>query len=190
MSVELVTTLKASLVKTGGGLSKLVAARKAAVTTMLLIDCSYSMNDPTGYYGGPSKMDALRRIVGELRRDGMTTQMVGFGISRGAESVGFIESVPDALGGTPLTEAILFAQHYGAGHLVVISDGQPNDPHTAMAAAQQFGGAIDVFFVGPKHDPGEQFLTQLAQATSGKCQQVSLSQPKALTEGLRLMLNA
>lgn len=190
---SLITTLKDKLAKTAGGsLEALVNARKAIRKTFLLIDCSGSMSNYVSLEMSLTKMDSLRQIVEQLRRDGMNNPMVGFGLNRhyGNEAVGFIDRIPPAVGGTPLTEAIQFAQTHGAGHLVVVSDGQPDDPHTAMLAAQAFGGPIDVFYVGPPGDAGEQFLAKLATATRGKCQQVSLGNQKQLSAGLRLMLTA
>ncbi len=195
----LVTTSRNQLTKTltGGSLAALVKAKQAERTTFLLLDCSYSMTQPAGgtrdyYSGGQSKMDALRNIVGQLHRDGVNPIMVGFGLTPdpGPHAVGFVEYVPDAIGSTPLKEAIEFAHRHGAGHLIVISDGEPDDPIGATYAAEKFNGLIDVFYCGSRPSHGEQFLQSLAQATGGKCQSVSLSQQKQLTDSLKGLLNA
>jgi Mg-chelatase subunit ChlD len=176
--------LESSLVK--GSLASLVQARKAQRTVMFLIDCSGSMNYPL--VGGGTRMSALREVMRELAHQGHSRQMVSIG---GYGPVGFLtHSIPEPSGSTPLAEAIEFAHFHGAGHLIVISDGEPNDPEHAMHAAQQFGGPIDVFFVGDAGSQGEQFLQQLARHSGGKLDTISLDQPKQLEAKLKGLLAA
>lgn len=192
MNNDLGLAVRAKLaLTTGSSLSSLVKAKKAERETFLLIDCSFSMNEPTEGYGvgAPRKIDALRSIVNQLASEGLTRTMVGFGISR-QDGVGFIESIPEPSGGTPLAEAIHFAHANGGKHLVVISDGEPNNGEQALMKAQTFGGPIDVFYVGPAGGRGEQFLQQLAQTTKGKCNTISLTEPKQLASALRGLLGA
>ncbi len=176
---------------TTGSLASLVAAKKSQRETFLLIDCSYSMNQSASGFGGQSKMDRLRVSVDNLVKEGINPRMVGFGLTvdRSTE-VGFIERVPSARGNTPLAPAIRFAKHYGAGHLIVVSDGEPDSGDDALMAASEFAGPIDVFYVGPAGGRGEMFLQQLAKASGGKCQSVSLGQPQQLTAGLKGLLGA
>lgn len=191
---DLAIVAKTQLVKTltMGSLFALVNARKSERKTFLLIDCSYSMNDPSGAGYGSTKIDALRLVVGGLRREGITAPLVGFGLEqgRGPRSIQFVESVPNAVGSTPLTEAIQFAQAHGAGHLIVISDGLPDNSASALAAASQFGGPIDGFFVGSRPSHGEEFLRQLALASGGKMESLSLADPKQLANSLKGLLSA
>ncbi len=178
-----------------GSLASLVQRKKSARSTFLLLDCSGSMAEPAGdggrFAGGTSKIAALRGIVQGLKADGVVAPMVGFGLDDYKNGgVGFVESVPKAFGATPLAYAIDFASAHDAGHLVIISDGLPDSPQDALDAARRFAGPIDVFYVGPRPSPGETFLQNLARVSGGQCQSLTLSQPKAITDGLRKLLAA
>lgn len=184
-------SVREKLSLTTGSLADLVKANKTAHrNTFLLLDCSYSMNEPAGQGGRTSKMTALRNVVRGLKDEGVRATMVGFGILGGTNGVAFITEVPVAEGGTPLAEGIEFSYAHGADHLIVVSDGEPNDQQRALWAAQQFAGPIDVFYVGQRPSPGESFLQRLATGSGGQCQSVSLSQTKELSSGLRKLLAA
>jgi len=108
----------------------------------------------------------------------------------GSPEVAFVDTVPDAQGGTPLAEAIDFASQNGFGRLVVISDGSPNYPHsTSMDAARRFGGQIDVMYIGDPGDPGSVFLEQLAAATGGQRFEGDMSDIKEITGAVIGLLN-
>lgn len=183
--VRLNTLAKLNATLTAGSLAALAQAHKAQRTTFLLVDCSYSMRSD-------NKMVNLRRIVQELNSDGIVPPMVGFGISTDpVTEVGMIEAVPQPCGNTPLAKGIRFANTQGATHLIVISDGVPDNPQAALNAAYEFGGPIDVFFVGIRPNQGEDFLHQLAGIGGGSYQSVSLSgETKVLSSGLRKLLGA
>lgn len=79
--------------------------------------------------------------------------------------------VPPRLGGrTDMAAALRFVLPAdGAGvRLILISDGWPDNPADALAAARQFETQIDCIFIGPEGDKGADFLRQLAQATGGR----------------------
>lgn len=184
VKTKLATTLKA------GSLASLIQAKKAERLTFLLIDCSSSMNGGTGEYGGPSRMRGLANVVQTLHSDGLRPPMVGFGLNH-SDPIAFVTDVPgQGIGGTPLAQAITFAHQHNAGHLIVVSDGEPDDANAALWAADAFGGPIDIFFVGTPGGSGERFLQQIARATKGQCQSVSLAQPAQLTAGIRGLLAA
>lgn len=52
---------------------------------------------------------------------------------------------------------------------IVISDGEPDSEHDALAAARKYRNRIDTIFVGPEDRPlGRDFLTRLAKASGGQ----------------------
>jgi Mg-chelatase subunit ChlD len=135
--------------------------------SLLLVDCSGSMGEIVQNPGERAirKIDALRKVVDDLR----TTHPVpvaAFGV-RAQGQVEVVDVVPEPQGGTPLDLAILFGKDQGATRLVVVTDGEPNDESSAFEAATQFGGPIDVFYVGHRHGRGPAFAKELAERTGG-----------------------
>ncbi len=150
-----------------------------AEVVMFLIDTSGSM------CGEP--IDNLRKVVREVNPQGNGVSMIAFGGPYDAE-VRFVDSVPDAAGGTPLDVAIPYAKEYGATRLVVVSDGMPNLREETLRAARDFGGRIDVVYVGVGGDMGSQFLEELAHITGGKRTEGDISDPKQIAGKVMLAL--
>src|SRR5262249_40578770 len=73
-------------------------------------------------------------------------------------------------GGTNLTAALEFIRPAdGTGmRFIVISDGEPDDEHSALELAKNFQTKIDTIFAGPEDSPGRDFLRRLAEASGGK----------------------
>lgn len=143
---------------------------RGSEVVMLLIDTSGSM--------GGTPIRNLRDVVAGIQAQG-TVPMIAFGGPFDAQ-VRFVDVVPEPDGGTPLHLAIPFAKQYGATRLVVVSDGLPDLTNESMTAAKEFGGQIDVVFVG--HDErGSFFLNELARATGGRRINADLSDIKAIT---------
>lgn len=160
---------------------------KTAVNPVLLIDVSGSMG--LGMRNGKRRIDGLRDTVKEIQSSHRDTRMIAFGMSDfDASSVGFVGTVPEPSGGTPLHTAIAFARKNEIGRAVVISDGIPDSRTHAMEEARSFGGRIDVVFVGNPGEPGEEFLRQLAEATGGTAFTGDLSEPKQLGKGVIALL--
>jgi hypothetical protein len=167
---------------------------KDAENVVLLLDCSASM----GAYmrNGKLRIGGLREVVAGIQAQ-RTTTMVAFGpaavgahpLEPMGSPVRFVTEVPDPEGGTPLAEAITFARSNGFGRAIVVSDGGPNDPRAAMEAAREFGGQIDVVFVGDAGDPGSVFLDELAKTTGGSRFEGDLSEVKELTGAIVGLLN-
>lgn len=183
-------------------LKDLVRVRDAG-NVVLLIDVSFSMTDHMR--NGKKRIEGLREVVKGMQEK-KPTRMIAFGLHPGkgrvptelerafgiptegdstspfgtGPQVGYVETVPDAQGGTPLAEGIDFARTNGHGRAVVISDGEPNDPHAAMAAAKAFGGRIDVVFVGDPGTEGSVFLENLAKSTGGIRFEGDLSEVKEI----------
>lgn len=150
-------------------------------TVFLLIDTSGSMASPVSYDNPEQRrIDALRIVVSNLQQ-GEPIPMIAFGGPWDAP-VRFVDLVPEPEGGTPLHSAIEMAKTYGATRLVVISDGMPDLREQSLTAAREFGGRIDVVFIGAgENDPGSMFMNELARATGGTRQSGDASDTKALT---------
>jgi len=73
-------------------------------------------------------------------------------------------------GGTDLTQALRFVKVADVAgiRIIVVSDGEPNDPASALHVAEEFSGRIDTVYVGPEEMPwGRDFLQQLSRAHRG-----------------------
>jgi len=186
-SNELATT-KTAVEKLNRSLGKstlddLVKARTRR--SLLLVDCSGSMADRIA--SGERRIDALRKRV-ELLRETHPVPVAAFGV-RCAGQVEVVDTIPEPQGSTPLDLAIDFAMAQGATHLVVITDGEPNDEASALASARIFGGVIDVFFIGDEGSYGAAFCKRLAAASGGTCGVTDLGgSPKVLAGAIRLAL--
>jgi Mg-chelatase subunit ChlD len=181
-------------------LKDLVRARTSE-NSVLCIDVSYSMT--ATMRNGKTRIQGLREVVAGMRTKRADVQMIAFGLNSnrslhdptglepnmGSKQVDFVTEVPDAQGGTPMAEAIDLARTSGFGRAVVISDGGPNDQHAALEAARQFGGRIDVIYVGDAGDPGSRFLDELAKITGGQRFEGDLSEVKELTGAVVGLLN-
>lgn len=174
-------------------LDELVAAKTKR--SLLLVDCSGSMdqrvNEHTtseGRWGGERKIDKLRKVVDTLRQT-HPVPVAAFGI--GHSGVELVESIPEPQGMTPLHKAIHFGRVQEANHLVVVTDGEPDSESMALEAAQQFGGPIDVFFIGDEGSRGAAFCARLAKLTGGSCGVTDLTgEPKKLAAGIAGLLGA
>jgi hypothetical protein len=79
---------------------------------------------------------------------------------------------PFLAGSTDLTAALKFARvaDVAGMRFVIVSDGVPDNPVTALAEARAFTSRIDSVFVGPESDGvgGGAFLAQLSGACGGQ----------------------
>jgi len=190
MNTDLVVKLQKSLAI--GSLKDIAKDRKAATEAkraFLLLDCSGSMAE----HCEPNrpKIVALRELVDSLKAGGLLfTQVIFPGPNWAAEMASHI---PAPSGGTPMHAALEVANIEDARHVVVISDGIPDDESATKHAATELkkkGVKIDVFYVGPYPHPGEKFLRSLATMTGGKFQATTLTtaQRIELTENVKTAL--
>ena len=197
MSNALTRTMNRSITATS--LGALVKSRTNE-NPLMLLDASGSMGVRV-VSTGKTRMQMLREAVTTLQSQRQTT-MAAFGLigashdptgiepSSGPVEVAFVTEVPDEnpAAGTPMAEAILFAKKNNFGRALIISDGGPNDPGKTMAAAREFGGRIDVVYVGDPGDAGSRFLEQLAEATGGQRFEGDLKDTKQLASTIRGLL--
>lgn len=173
-------TLKSSLANSS--LSSLVQATAAAGRrSLLLVDCSSSMRQPLAK--GGTRISELRNVVEDLR----TTHPVPVAAFSG-DGVRLVDGIPNPTGGTPMSDAIEFGTTNRATHLVVVTDGVPNSESAAFEAAREFGGRIDVYYIGNGGDEGARFCQRLAKMTGGTCGVTDLGDVKALSAGIKGLL--
>lgn len=180
---ELVAVEKLNKSLGKSSLDDLVKARTRR--SLLLVDCSESMSERVR--SGERRIDALRKVVATLRET-HPVPMAAFGL-RTAGQVEVVETVPAPQGGTPIDLAIAFGGEQGATHLVLVTDGEPNDADAAFEAARIFGGPVDVFYIGDGNDRGYRFCVDLAKQTGGTCGLTDLGgAPKVLAGKILLAL--
>jgi len=134
---------------------------------LVIVDSSGSMatNDaPNNRRRHDAARDELRRIQATLPGR--------IGIIVFSSTVQFVPGgdYPELNGGTNLTEALRFvkvADDCGI-HLIVVSDGEPNDETTALQVARTFKSHIDAIYIGPEAGRGRDFLCRLSEATGGR----------------------
>lgn len=175
---------------TAGSLADLVNKRKQERVTYLLLDISSSMawmvNQSSWNNGsGPRRIDALRAILDGLEGSGVHIPKIAF-----SDDAHVITDLPEPSGGTNLRGGIDFAKLTGAEHLIVISDGEPDDAPGALKAGIAFDGPIDVFYVGPPNGPGEKFLADLCNTTGGEYAPADLGKPKELQSKIAGLLGS
>lgn len=143
-------------------------------TTALLLDISGSMS------GSP--IVKLRELASEF------TDTRRFEFSSQCCEIDRADGVSDPNGGTAMHVAFTHVKLHGIEHIVLITDGGPDDPSRALVAAH--GLKVDALYVGP--DPEPQFLRDLCGKTGGSYGKGSLDRVKELTASVRakLMISA
>lgn len=162
--------------------AKLALRKGTGHGTWMLLDVSGSMDNHDS--SGTRKIDALRTIVDRLRETHTWTQIV-------FESQAYqSDIIIEPTGGTNLTAALNMAADGHAKHIIVVSDGSPDNAQSALECAKTrlAGVPIDTFYVGPEGGYGQQFLADLASMTGGK--HGVATEVHALTSGIRLALAA
>ena len=78
---------------------------------------------------------------------------------------------PSYLGGTTKMDIALefcrAADDIPGMNFILISDGEPDDPQSALREARKYKNKIHTVFIGDKHWGGEVFLKELSDATGG-----------------------
>jgi len=158
-------------------------SRSTKGVKVLVCDYSGSMGD---LVNGTRKIDHLRIAVADCLKRWPDMRIVAF--SAIAQEV---KAVPEPYGGTDLTAGLSVTAEMKPERSVVITDGYPNDRHTALDMAKKMSGVIDVVYCGHDTDlDAIQFMQDLAAAGCGR-QVTWEGQTLALGEHVeRLMLGA
>jgi translation initiation factor 2B subunit (eIF-2B alpha/beta/delta family) len=189
-TTDLATTVNTALDQlkaSTGSLSLKGLVRNRVQRSLLLVDCSGSMSSTVKT--GKRKIDVLREVVKDLRET-HPVPVAAFGHSTKGATVEVVDMIPEPHGSTMVHKAILFGKQEGATHLVLVTDGFPDSESYAFAAAREFGGPIDVFYIGDGGDSGAEFAKQLAALTGGTANVTDLGAPKQLTSKIAGLLGS
>jgi hypothetical protein len=103
------------------------------------------------------RIDRLEGVLPEALQNAPGARLVAFGRrvrELAPPEPGAPVRLPEPAGRTPLAQALHLVAKWRPARVVVVSDGQPDDDQTALAAARALRPAvIDALFVG---DPGDQ----------------------------------
>lgn len=158
--------VRGSLLHFSQSTNKPLAKVILGVSAVVIFDSSASMGLPAD--GGGTRYESaireLNRIQAEIPGK---IAVVSFG-----ESVKLcVDGVPAApTGGTALTEALEFCRIFDAKPMrfVLIGDGSPNNPETALATARLYRNKIDSAFIGRGGGSGESFLMDISAVSGGE----------------------
>jgi len=170
--------------------NKTLAESFMSCDVLILADMSSSMGAKDAP-GNKSRYDVAEQDIIRLQE----TYQGKVALVVFANDVQFCPSgYPIRLGGdTELSKALQFikpADNCGI-KIVIVSDGEPNNPTEALGIARGFSNKIDCIFVGPENDlrGGRKFLEKLANAAGGSF--VQSDAPGLLAESVeRLLLTA
>lgn len=176
---SIVAAAKKSLPDHTGATARAEYVRSRPRRSIILADVSQSMAEPAGHR---RKIDVLSDA---LRTVGSDADVVAFSTHPVQMLPG--QQLPEPRGGTALHLALDYCTD--ATHVLVISDGHPDNPHKALAAADRLRDTrIDVIYCGPENDhEGVAFMSRLARH-GGRAQQHALSDTPLAIAAVRLML--
>jgi len=161
-------------------------------SAVILADVSGSMDR---LEGSRRRIDRLQDILRQVLPDVPAARLIAFG-SVPIELRGFEPNalgLPEPAGGTALHSALeLVARGPRPTRIVLISDGNADDPQAALAAARALAPVtIDALYCGPDDDRaalGFMRSLSLAGGRPGISGARSLAAPKALADELKLRL--
>lgn len=163
-----------------------LAGKLRGVDAILLVDVSKSMNRrDAGIDGEQQRWDVLLTIIREVGQKMLHRLAV---VAFNDEVWVVVNSIPQPDGMTDIARALKFL--YPVAGLVrktiLISDGEPNIGHgdpcaAAIKAAREFGGKLDVVYIGPEGGDGRGVLQRIADAAGGGYYTQSLLKPNELT---------
>ena len=160
------------------GLQRLPDRVEATVGQVILCDTSASMAGP--------RIERLRDQLGVIL-ESAPARLAAF--DTGFRWIDSIHDLPQPNGSTRLAEALEQVARAWPTSVLVISDGEPNDPDAAIAAAALIPGVINTLFVGDDHDRrGVAFLIRLARAGGGDFAHRDLNKGMQIGDAVRSML--
>lgn len=176
----LVANAKATLPANTGASAKAIRRRNRGEIRVVLADVSSSMAESAG---AVRKIDVLS---GALTTVPPTVAIVAF--SSFATDIAAGSPLPSPAGSTALHLALTHIASRDPSHVLVISDGHPDDERAALAAADRLDAKIDVIYCGPDHDrAGLAFMQRLARG-GGKVHRRSFRhEPEKIAQTVRML---
>jgi hypothetical protein len=154
--------------------------------TALLLDLSASMAWPAGR-SGKTRREVLEQAVAGLVPRYPDMLVLAFN-----DDVGLVtdpqHGLPAASGGTDLAKALNYIKQYDPRNVIVVTDGEPNEPASAaLTAALRLNCRISAIYCGDESNrQAVAFLSDLARCsragTVGVSKTVSLAKPKDFAE--------
>ena len=136
----------------------------ASPTLVILADTSGSMGEMAG---SRSKFNLLSEALGQARQAVPYARLVTF--SSWPQEIAPGQDLPQPSGGTALDAALTYIIPLRPRSTLVISDGKPDDPRTALTVADKVTGTIDVIYCGPDSDSQAiAFMRRLARCGGGR----------------------
>jgi hypothetical protein len=156
--------------------------------THILADTSGSMAFPVT--GDKRRIDVLRTILATILPSLPGTSVAGFNDTVFPLELG--QALPEPSGGTALHLALQHVLPMHPEHVVVVSDGEPNDPAAAITAARALQCRISTYYCGEEGNrAATSFLRTLALCSRhgvGRAMLGDLRKPEQLAGELRLLL--
>ena len=162
------------------GATATAAARRArGDVRVVLADVSSSMANMAGARSQYEILrDALAALPGSVGRIAFHS-LAGW-VPPGAP-------LPPPQGSTALHIALALCGPADPTHILVVSDGHPDDPRAALAEADRLTAQIDVVFCGPDGDrEGLAFMRRLARA-GGRVHVRTFREPQRLASAIRTL---
>lgn len=156
-----------------------VVPERAEDTTAQVILC-----DTSGSMIG-RRIERLKEQLGAILKDS-PARLAAF--STGFAWIESVDRLPAPDGSTRLAEALEQVAKAWPTSVLVISDGEPNDPDAAIAAASLIPGVIHTLFVGDDDKRGVAFMSRLARAGGGNFAHRSLDRNVQIGDAVRSML--
>lgn len=177
----IVTRAAATLPAETGAAARAAHRRDRADVRCVVADVSTSMDE---WAGQRRKIDILREA---LKNIPPAIRIIAFS-SIAQDVTG--HPLPPPSGSTALHLALDQAAALDPGHVLVISDGHPDDPAAALRAADQMPGVqIDVIYCGPDHDHrGMAFMRRLARGGGQVHRRSMVREPARITQTVRATL--
>lgn len=145
-------------------ISQLKQAKKSITQladTVFLLDTSGSMNRS---YQGKRLIDHLKSAIADYPNLRKFSFNSGF----------YPDTIPNPDGGTDMAYAFGQIFHFYPQHIILVSDGLPNDQTAAIEAAKRTKAKVDIIYIGKPGDPGEAFMLRLARLCGGQTFTASL----------------
>jgi hypothetical protein len=148
---------------------------------VILADVSTSMDESAG---GKKKIEILREALSKAWPNAPNARLIAFSCL--PVFLSDPQNLPEPSGSTALHLAIESAQSFKPSRTLVISDGRPDDEASALSAADDLTGQIDVIYCGPEGETQAiLFLQKLARRTGGRCY---VTPPQNLLEPVKRLL--
>jgi predicted metal-dependent peptidase len=166
-----------AILKTGT-LAERLALRANQRKTVILCDTSGSMaaNDVNVGSTTHTRIEQLIKVLEDFQ--GHEVRQFNSSVSPGPITR------HDASGGTDMALAFNAMRNEGFDHIILLTDGEPNDANASLEAAK--GLRIDTLYIGPG-EPTD-FLRQLTTATGGSFNAADLAQPAQIASAIKGLL--